>query len=1048
MATTGAAGVSVNEKDVSGPVLTQPTGTPAGVIGTAKRGQAFVPITLGNNSTFQSKFGTYDSKHFGPLAVREWLRNAGSVTYLRVLGVGDGLKRQGVSDEYPGSVTNSGFIVGEEQPDNDNLGKLDKNLYANLGGDLGRTYFLGCLMSESAGSTYFSDAGLQNSGENISVPIIRGVLMAPSGVLIRLSSSLPGHDSNSPLSSQIGSTGSNPFGSSIGSVVLSENSILKQDFVLLLNGHKGLNVNYPRVITGSFDPQSNNYFGNVLNKDPLKIQEAGHYLYAHWDINSALAVVTGSGVLSGSHGADAATPVGKAGTETSAFILTSSLDRGKSSSTVPNFESFQDRFANASSPWVISQKFGGKAVNLFKFHALDSGEQVSNSYKISIQNITPSQIPGDYGTFTVNVRPWDDIDDDTPSLISTGESFECSLDPSSNNYIAKKIGDMNVYYDFDRDVEEQKLVMDGNYQNRSNYIRVEVHNDVENGFVDSSALPLGFRGIAHLVTSGSAVFPALLDVVGENTNPSGGSLDKNILQKAVVPPVPFRKKVTDNEVGSEFETANNNFYWGVQFGKVQNILQQNSNESDRNLSVQSYTKYFPDFATVSMPAVVGNNSGVADTAANGILDSDRFCNNLFSLENIKVYTVDDPTTTAANPEKWKDAVYVRAGSIALDTVNKSRALKVSDLSNVNNRKWAKFTMFLQGGFNGVNIFDLDESKLNNNAVSSDMVYGNGRLLNNGPNVKAYLKAIDIMKNTTEVDIQLLAIPGIRNPIVTDYATVATEERFDALYIMDIEQYNENGVEAADEVRKDSPDNIDDINSIISVTNTMSSFKDRNINSSFAAAYFPDVLYSAPDASNIFVPPSVLVLGALSNNDAIGHPWFAPAGFTRGSLPSNARECRVKLKDEDLGKIYIERVNPLVAFQSSNTETASSSIVVWGQKTLQLSASSLDRVNVRRLLIEIRRQVRDIANSIIFEQNREATLARFSAAVTPRLQRIQALAGLERFRVIIDSSTTTQTDIENNTVRGKIFVQPTKSIEFVSLDFVVANNLQQVAFNNA
>jgi phage tail sheath protein FI len=117
-------------------------------------------------------------------------------------------------------------------------------------------------------------------------------------------------------------------------------------------------------------------------------------------------------------------------------------------------------------------------------------------------------------------------------------------------------------------------------------------------------------------------------------------------------------------------------------------------------------------------------------------------------------------------------------------------------------------------------------------------------------------------------------------------------------------------------------------------------------------------------------------------------------------------------------------------------------VIWGQKTLQIAASALDRVNVRRLLIEIRRQVREIANSVIFEQNREATLAAFSAAVTPRLQRIQALAGLERFRVIIDSSTTTQTDIENNTVRGKIFVQPTKSIEFVSLDFVVANNVNQ------
>jgi phage tail sheath protein FI len=134
-------------------------------------------------------------------------------------------------------------------------------------------------------------------------------------------------------------------------------------------------------------------------------------------------------------------------------------------------------------------------------------------------------------------------------------------------------------------------------------------------------------------------------------------------------------------------------------------------------------------------------------------------------------------------------------------------------------------------------------------------------------------------------------------------------------------------------------------------------------------------------------------------------------------------------------LYDANINPIAAFDGSNGP------VVWGQKTLQAAASALDRVNVRRLLIEIRRQVRDIAQTILFEPNRATTLARFTAAVTPRLQRIQAQAGLERFSVVIDSSTTTQQDIENNTIRGKIFVQPTKTIEFVSLDFVVANGLQ-------
>ena len=1030
----GAAGVTANEIDVSGPLTQQPSGIPAGVIGTAKSGPAFVPVTVGLRSDFQAKFGSFDSKHFGPLAVNEWLRNAQSVTYLRILGVGNGLTRQEVADVYPGAVTSAGFIVGEQQPSG-TIGKISPNQYANSNGDLGRTYFLGCLMSESLGSTYFSDAGLQLAGQNKSIPIIRGVLMAASGVLLRLSSSLGGNPSSAPSVSQIGSTSSTPKGSTIGSVILSEDSIQKQDFTILLNGHKGLDINFPNVVTASFDVSSGNYFSNVLNRDPFRLQEAGYCLYANWDIHTSLAALTGTGVLSGTHGASADPAVlafGKEGTETSAFLLTSSLGRNAGSSTVPNFESFEDRFTNAKSPWVISQKFGGKPIDLFKLHALDSGQDISNLYKVSIENISPSTDPNNkYGNFTIKLRKWNDIDS-TQNLIASGESFVCDLNPTSNRYIAKVIGDLYTYYDFDRDLEEQKIIVEGNYPNRSNYVRVEVHADIENGFVDASALPMGVRGIQHLVTSGSTTFSQLPNVKLDKYAESGGSLDVDILRKATTPPLPFRNMVIDGVSGSNTATANTKFYWGVQFEQVQNVTKQNAGYTS-NMSLESFAKYFPNFATTLMPFVVGDNSDAATTSTNGVIDSDKFCNNLFSLENIQVVT---GSTTRADVLKWTNAVYKRDGIISVNDVNKVRAFETRDLLDNTNKTFAKFTFLMQGGFNGVNIFDFDEATLTNNAVSSDMVYGNLRGINDGPNVKAYIKAVDIMKNTTNVDIQLLAIPGIRHPIVTDYATIAVEERFDALYLMDIEQYTEDGVEAENEIRNDQQ--------VTSVSNTLSSFRDRNLDSSFVAAYFPDILYSAPDGNNTFVPPSVLVLGALSLNDAVGHPWFAPAGFVRGALPTNALEARVKLKTEDLDSIYDERLNPLIAFVGAPKSglNPASGVVVWGQKTLQLAASSLDRVNVRRLLIEIRRQVRDIAQTIIFEPHREATLARFSAAVTPRLQRIQALAGLERFRVIIDSSTTTQSDVENNTIRGKIFVQPTKSIEFVSLDFIVANNIQQ------
>jgi len=131
-------------------------------------------------------------------------------------------------------------------------------------------------------------------------------------------------------------------------------------------------------------------------------------------------------------------------------------------------------------------------------------------------------------------------------------------------------------------------------------------------------------------------------------------------------------------------------------------------------------------------------------------------------------------------------------------------------------------------------------------------------------------------------------------------------------------------------------------------------------------------------------------------------------------------------------LYDADINPITSFPDS------AGVVVFGQKTLQRAQTSLDRVNVRRLLIAIRRRVRRIAESFIFEPNRAETLARFSKLVTPVLQQIQSQNGIDRFKVQIDTSTTTQADIENNTVRGKIFVQPTRAVEFISLDFVISN----------
>ena len=1016
----GSAGVTAREIDLSGPVAQQPVGVPAGVIGTSLKGPAFVPVTVGSLSDWYAKFGLTDGKKFGPLAVTEWLRNRQALTYVRVLGVGDGTKR--ASD---GSVNAAGFTVGENEPRASD-GALFGNTYANSGSNSvsGRTYFLGAFMSESAGSTVFSSAGVQGtssiwSDPNVAVPIVRGVVMAASGVILRLSSSVEGGLlGNGAPSASFVATDALSSGSTIGAVVLLANSIAKQEFVMLLNGHQGTDPLYPNVITASFDMTAPNYFGNVLNKDPYKLNQAGHYLYAQWDIHPSTAVVTGSGIVSILSGAGAAT-AGKVGAEASAFLTTSSLGRNVGSATVPNYESFVDRFESARSPWVISQKFGGQAQNLFRLLALDAGAGVSSLFKVSIENIAPSTDPANrYGSFDVVLRQWNDQDGTQKPL----EQWRgMNLDPSSDRYVAKVIGDLNVFFNFDVATSAQKIVVDGNYPNNSNYVRVEVSTAVDNATIDSTALPFGVRGALHLVTSGSGPMPTIF------STQISSAVGTGILGRTIEPPVPFRSNITQGS--GQKVSVNPLLYWGVQFEHVTSLAQPNLSTL-RNNSLLSFATFFPEFSVSNMNFVVGDNAGEADTAANGVLDSDRFCLNMFTLENIKVTT---NSAGIADPNQWQLAAYVRNGNITADATAKTRKVTTDDFTQAN-RRFLKYSFFMQGGFDGTNMFDRDEAELNNNAVVADMNDSN-RGLNNGPNVMAFAKAIDIMANVVNTDLQLLAIPGIRAPVVTDNAAAACKTtRFDALYIMDIEQLDNLSANVTTDTQ------------LPAVQLTTTQFKNRAIDNNFAAAYFPDVVMPDPNTlTNVVVPPSVAVLGALALNDAVGHPWFAPAGFTRGALQTTL-EARVKLSKTNMDTLYDSSVNPLVAFpgNASSGTNPKGGVIVWGQKTLQAAASALDRVNVRRLLIDIRRQVREISQTIIFEPNREATLARFSAAITPRLQRIQALAGLDRFKVVIDSSTTTQADIENNTIRGKIFVQPTKSIEFVSIDFVVTNNINQQA----
>jgi len=985
-----SAGVSARVLNRTGPTSIKPAGLPAGVIGTAEKGPAFVPTTVATPQDFVVDFGLpSDTRANAPMAGIEWLRNSQALTFLRVLGAGSGKTRE--SGTNAGRVANAGFVAGGQLPQRPGGGFGDNTYVTTAGdGDEGRTYLLGCFMKQSGSSTYFEDAGKPSEG----TPVLRGILMAASGVFLSLSGA---HVNNNAA----GATGNAASATSVtGSVNLKEG---RQEFVLLQHGFNNTDSQaYKNTLTASFDPTAPNYLDKIFNTDPFKTEEAGHLLYADYKIHPALAIPTGSGivaVISGAGGAE-----GEANSEDIAFLINSTQNRNVGTATVPNYENFEDRYTVAESVYVVSQKFGGTAENLFKISALSDGAEPNNKMKFSIENIVPGTDAEPYGRFDLIIRDYNDNDKNKVVL----EAWRgVNLDPNSQQYIARIIGDTKNFFNFDAEVGKQKVITEGTYENLSRYIRVEMSDKVTNAELDKSAVPFGFRGAPHLVTSGSAPMPTHSDATNyfTKTDPF-----KDLVQI----PVPLREHLGRGV--SPNLTADSGLYWGVQFEKKISASEPNSSNAPEE-NIFALTKYFPNFHTTFQNVVVSNNEGTADTAENGVLDADRFLNNAFSLANVRVAIDSDDAVKTTLISDWR---YVRDGNIT--GTSTSRSLAVSDLTDSSVRNVAKFSFFLHGGYDGVNIQDRKMSEITNDSITEEMNFAS-RGITDGPSVVSYDRALDIMADATEVDIQLLAVPGIRHTIITDKALLVTEDRFDAVYIMDIDEYD-----VTNTLVTASSQNV-------SVRHTGNTFANRGLNTSFGAAYFPDViLRDSFTGRTRQVPPSVAVLGAFAKNDAVAFPWFAPAGFTRGALETTDAAA-LRLSRPNMDSLQEFDINPLVSFAGSD------GVVVWGQKTLLATDSSLERVNVRRLLIDIRRKVKSIANRMLFEPNREETLARFSQLVNPVLKKIQDQKGLEKFLVRIDTSTTTQADVQNRTIRGKIFLTPTKTLEFLSVDFVVSNQAE-------
>jgi len=329
--------------------------------------------------------------------------------------------------------------------------------------------------------------------------------------------------------------------------------------------------------------------------------------------------------------------------------------------------------------------------------------------------------------------------------------------------------------------------------------------------------------------------------------------------------------------------------------------------------------------------------------------------------------------------------------------------KAVSLDDDDTLPYRRFSVAFQGGFDGQN----PARKI---ALGEDIVATNSQGFNlattQTAGSKAYFKAIQAISNPDQFDFNLLVLPGVIYSLHSSVASRALnlcEERGDAFYIMDTVGINA-GLTAAVQTAGE-------------------------IDSNYAATYYPWLRVIDVNTNRLlWVPPSVILPEIYAYNDNIAAEWFAPAGLNRGGIAS-AVGVRVRLPQPSRDTLYEGKVNPIAQFPGQG-------IAVWGQKTLQRRASALDRVNVRRLLIAVKKFIASTSRFLVFEQNVESTRNRFLNIVNPYLASVQERSGLFAFRVVMDESNNTPDVIDRNILFGQLYLQPTRTAEFIILDFNV------------
>ena len=997
-------GIFINEIDES-KLPADPAVDPGPtIIGRARKGPGLVPTTVSSFDEFVQVFGTpdpgaeggdnwrnndFDGPTYGAYAAQAWLVSEQSpVNYVRLLGAEDPLNT-GTAASKAGWITDS------------------------------VTPAYGCATNGGAYGLFVVDSGSYSGSEGKSY--LTGTLAAVwylQGGTITLSGTLLQGPAAAAATA------------SAGSVMASDGA--SSQFKAVIQKSDG---STQQITCFNFDPASDKYIRKVFNKNPsqtnsdlVSTSSPSHYNYWLGETYDQYF----NSLVSGS-----------AAEETQAFII--ALESGST-----NRAEMQNNLVNAETPYFFGQDLNestnyqeNSMQSLFKLVALETGE-AGHRQKISIANIQAAPYPDldPYGTFSVLVRASND-NDKAPVVIERFD--ECNLNPLSDRYVAKLIGDHYVTWDGN----ESRFRHYGNYANQSDYVRVVVDAEVDaGGSTIAQMLPAGylgpFRYKGFFVASGSVDFSSFDDL---DPIPFAGTPATTVTR--VITMVSGGKDIPSSSLGqngtsscilttqadtclsnpSSLTTARKMLGFAAKYSLPTFLTRTSASEGGMNPNSAYFgvrtsktaetTTFDASYYDVCRPLLYGA-SKLSSFGNSGQPALERGF--VFSLDNIVSGNVAGDTRTAAGEGFYYVSGSRKAGCSY--SAQPGKSLRVLLEAGVD-----KFTAPLHGGFDGL---DISEREPFRNSQWTD-----SSTSRNSYSLNTLQRAIATTNDPERVVTNLITVPGVWRKQVTDDVIDVCEGRGDALALIDIEDAgtppNTEGT-AFSEATARRP----------SVTGSVTKLRSRLVNSSYACTYFPWVKVRDPNTTAVIdMPPSVPALGTFASSQARTELWFAPAGFVRGGLSNGAAGLPVvgltyRPTSKERDALYQANINPIAQFPNEG-------IVIFGQKTLQVTRSALDRINVRRLMIFVKKEISKMASTVLFDPNTDVTWSRFTSKVNPFLASVKSRFGLSDFLVVLDKTTTTDDLVDRNIMYAKIFLKPTKAIEFIALDFIITR--QGASFND-